>query len=371
MAIDQFANFAYSTLANSPGTGGTSLDVQTGQGSLFPTPPFNATVWPSGTQPTSTNAEIVRVTGIASDNFTITRQQEGSASINLQSGYQIAAALTAKTFTDLENYYINSWAPTIAASAGTGVQTLAANSSTTGTGSIFIFPMTLPFPMRFNQIVIAQSQSYMTTNSAGVSNTYFSNFGLYSMSSNTMELITSNSFSILETLNSVSLTWSYPTSTATTGYAYGTSFPGVGNISTTAQMVSLISGARKVQLQFNTELSITGGIYWLAILTYRSTAGSVSSLGFSHAGIIGQVINPINMAGSVSGMNPIGQAAAEFAQSNNRISGWNGRFIMGFATNTAQQGFGGTRLPNVIELANLQTANTIATVLPIVSLVST
>ena len=63
--------------------------------------------------------------------------------------------------------------------------------------------------------------------------------------------------------------------------------------------------------------------------------------------------------------------AAEFAQSNVRISGWNGRFIMGFVTNTQQAGYGGTRLPSAIELANFQTANTIATVLPLVSLVST
>jgi hypothetical protein len=118
-------------------------------------------------------------------------------------------------------------------------------------------------------------------------------------------------------------------------------------------------------------MSLSAGIYWLGILTYRSTAGGVSSIGLSHAGLIGQVINPINMAGSASGLNPLGQSPAEFVQSNNRISGWNGRFIMGFATNTQQAGFGGTRLPGVLELANFQTANTIATVLPLVSLVST
>lgn len=47
MAADAHANFAYSTLANSPGTSGTSLDVQSGAGANFPIVPFNATVWPS------------------------------------------------------------------------------------------------------------------------------------------------------------------------------------------------------------------------------------------------------------------------------------------------------------------------------------
>jgi|GEM_PF-2318037 len=374
---DAHKNFAYSTIltAPSPAASGTSLVVQSGNGTLFPTVPFNATIWPSGTQPTAANAEIVRVTDIATDTFTITRTQESTAARTIVVGDQIAASVTAKTFTDIEANYMNSWSPAIAVSAGTGLQTLAANSSTTGIGNIFAFPMTVPFPLKFNQVIIAQSHSYMTTNSGGaassVSNTYFSHFGLYSMTSNSLALISSNSFIILETFASVSLTWSYPTSTATTGYGYGTSFNGIGNISATAQMVTHISGARKVGLQFGGEMSISAGMYWLAILTYRSTAGSVSSMGFSNAGLIGQVINPINMAGSASGQMPIGMAAAEFAQSNVRISGWNGRFVMGFVTNTAQNGFGGTRIPSVLELANFQTVNTTGTILPLVSFVST
>jgi hypothetical protein len=276
--------------------------------------------------------------------------------------------VTAKTFTDLESNFINSWSPAIAVSAGTGVQTLAANSSTTGTGSIYVFPMTIPFPIKFNQAIIVQSNSYMTSNTAA-SNTYWSNFGIYSMTSNSMALISSNSFSFVDSNSGVSFTSNFPTTTATSGYGYGNG--NLGNITAVAQGSSYVAGARKVGLQFGGEMSLSAGIYWLGILTYRSTAGGVSSIGFSHAGLIGQIINPINMAGSASGMMPLGYGPAEFAQSNVRISGWNGRFIMGFATNTQQAGFGGTRLPSVLELANFQTANTIATVLPLVSLVST
>ncbi len=376
MALDDYKNFAYSTVATapSPATTGFTLVVQSGDGAKFPTPPFNATVWPSGSQPTTANAEIVRVTSIATDTFTLSpgsdprAQQEGSSVRSIVVGDQVAATVTAKLFTDLEANYINSWSPAIAVSAGTGVQTLAANSSTTGTGSIYAFPMTIPFPIKFNQVIIAQSQSYMTSNTAA-SNTYFSNFGIYSMTSNTMALISSSSFSILDSNSGVSFTSNFPTSTATSGYGYGNG--NLGAITAVAQGSSYVAGARKVGLQFGGEMSLSAGMYWLALLTYRSTAGGVSSIGFSHAGLIGQVINPINMAGSASGLNPLGFGPGEFAQSNVDISGWNGRFIMGFVTNTQQAGYGGTRLPSAIELANFQTANTIATVLPLVSLVST
>lgn len=102
---DPHANFSYSTVltAPSPATSGTSLTVQAGDGAKFPTGgAFNATVWPSGVQPTSTNAEIVRVTAIATDTFTITRAQENSSAVAIAVGYQIAATVTAKAATDLE-----------------------------------------------------------------------------------------------------------------------------------------------------------------------------------------------------------------------------------------------------------------------------
>lgn len=102
MSFDAHANLALSTLTNNPGFAGTTLKVTTGQGSLFPTPPFNCTVWPANTQPISTNAEIVRVTGITGDTFTISRAQEGTTSMPLAAGYQIANTASAKVFTDIE-----------------------------------------------------------------------------------------------------------------------------------------------------------------------------------------------------------------------------------------------------------------------------
>jgi hypothetical protein len=102
---DAHKNFAYSTVATapSPATSGTSLVVAAGQGSRFPAVPFNATIWPINAQPTSTNAEIVRVTNISTDTFTITRTQESTSARTVVVGDQIAADVTAKTLTDIES----------------------------------------------------------------------------------------------------------------------------------------------------------------------------------------------------------------------------------------------------------------------------
>lgn len=105
MAFDAHKNFAYSTVATapSPATSGTSLVVSSGDGAKFPLIPFNATVWPVGVQPTTANAEIIRVTGISTDTFsTIVRAQEGTSARSIQVGDQISANITAKVLQDVE-----------------------------------------------------------------------------------------------------------------------------------------------------------------------------------------------------------------------------------------------------------------------------
>jgi hypothetical protein len=104
--VDAHKNFAYSLVATAPvpATTGTSLVVSGGQGTLFPTVPFNATIWPTNAQPLSTNAEIITVTNITDDTFTIVRAQEGTSSRTVIVGDQIAATITAKTLVDAENY---------------------------------------------------------------------------------------------------------------------------------------------------------------------------------------------------------------------------------------------------------------------------
>jgi hypothetical protein len=101
---DAHKNFPYSLVATapSPATTGISLVVTAGQGALFPATPFNASVWPASAQPLASNAEIVTVTNITGDTFTIVRQAEGTSVRAIAVGDQIAATITNKTLTDNE-----------------------------------------------------------------------------------------------------------------------------------------------------------------------------------------------------------------------------------------------------------------------------
>lgn len=104
MSYDAHKNFAASVIVTppTPASSGTSLTVSVGTGAIFPAVPFNATVWPTGVVATITNAEVVRVTNISGDTFTISRTQEGSSARSILAGDQIAATITTKTLTDVE-----------------------------------------------------------------------------------------------------------------------------------------------------------------------------------------------------------------------------------------------------------------------------
>ena len=100
---DAHANFALTsvTVAPSPATTGTTLTVASG--SVLPAVPFNATVYPPSLVPLSTNAEIIRVTVNSSGALTIVRAQESTTAIAIAVNYNLAATITAKTLTDVEN----------------------------------------------------------------------------------------------------------------------------------------------------------------------------------------------------------------------------------------------------------------------------
>jgi hypothetical protein len=108
MAFDDHSNFGYSLIAvaPSPAGTGTSLEVSPGHGALFPSAPFNCTVWPAGAQPLASNAEIIRVTAVVGDTFTILRAQEGSNLIAIQAGMQIANTTSKLVFQDIEQSII-------------------------------------------------------------------------------------------------------------------------------------------------------------------------------------------------------------------------------------------------------------------------
>lgn len=379
---DRHKNFAYSTVTGTstdngvnPGTTGIEITVGDGQGFLFPDAPFNATVWPAGAQPLSSNAEIVRVVERNLDTLTLLDSggnrapQEGSSSRNIIVGDQIAATITNKTLTDAEGN-VSTYSPYILASgAASGAQTLNNGTGSVGTGSLYMFPVTIGQNLQFNQILLANSVTLVTSNNTA-SNQYFSKFGIYTMNANTLSLISSNSFSIGETLRSVSATWNFPTTTATAGYGYG-NFP-AGNLTATAQRASFVTGSRVIGLQFGGDLTISGGVYWLGLLSLRSTASN-GGHGISNAGIIGHIIQNYNLVGTVSGAMPIGYAVSQWSNSTSNVTGWWGRHIVGFVTATSITNFLGTAIPSAVTLSALGAfaANSTATILPTVTFVYT
>jgi microcystin-dependent protein len=108
LTFDDHKNFAYSVVAVAPvpATSGTSLEVAPGDGAKFPTAPFNAVVWPASVQPTTANAEVIRVTAKATDTFTIVRTQEGSSARTIGVNDQISNNITDKALTDIEAAFV-------------------------------------------------------------------------------------------------------------------------------------------------------------------------------------------------------------------------------------------------------------------------
>lgn len=139
MAFDAHGRLSYSTVATapSPATSGTSLVVSAGTGTTFPAAPFNCTVWPTGANPTTSNSEIVRVTNVSTDTFTITRAQESSSARTVIIGDQIANTETVKTFTDIEAFLLNNKLNIpVGSNASAGTGTLSGGTVTISTTAV-------------------------------------------------------------------------------------------------------------------------------------------------------------------------------------------------------------------------------------------
>jgi hypothetical protein len=167
---DFHTNFAYSTIATapSPATSGTSLVVHAGDGTLFPVTPFNATIWPIGAQPTSANAEIVRVTNITGDTFTITRTQESTGARTVVVGDQIAATITAKTLTDVETAL-----PSVVTAISLQNRQLGASTqSAVGQNSLWLAPFKVPANTYVSMSTLMLLQSFTGTATSNQTNTF-------------------------------------------------------------------------------------------------------------------------------------------------------------------------------------------------------
>ena len=131
--FDSHQNFLATTVVIAPPPSSTVNDVQTltvtaASGNGFPATPFNCVVYGAGIFPTNLNTEVIRVTQIVGDIFTIYRGQENSSFRSIGTGDIIALTATAKTFTDIESA-INTTEAT--------VEALASVNSGANTATVF------------------------------------------------------------------------------------------------------------------------------------------------------------------------------------------------------------------------------------------
>jgi hypothetical protein len=187
--------------------------------------------------------------------------------------------------------------------------------------------------------------SFATSNVSGAQSITQS-FGLYSQNGSTLSQISSNSLSYAITNSGVSGTISFATSTGTGGYGYNTS-----SASTTANLQSSFgTGAwHLVDLQFGNTMSLSAGMYWLAMLRKESTVNA--TVGISHA-LMGNM-HP------VTSFAPMGVAAS--AVSSNSVIRLP---FVGFGPYNAST----AALPSSASMASI---NNTVTVLPFVTFLST
>lgn len=99
--MDTLKNFAIATVSTGYDASATSIVLTTGHGAKFPAPSFYAVWWNATDYPNPAddpNVEIVRVTNVATDTFTVTRSQEGTSASTKNTGgktYKLLQSVTA------------------------------------------------------------------------------------------------------------------------------------------------------------------------------------------------------------------------------------------------------------------------------------
>ena len=236
--------------------------------------------------------------------------------------------------------------------ASTASQTLGANNVTSA--SALFFPFILSANVQFNHMNVTDFMSVVTSATAAAGGQTISrSFGIYSNNAGTLSQISSGSFSLAGTFNSVSATVSLPTATSASGYGYNTI-----QATTTAQQHSFWGtvGSRDVELAFGNTMSLTPGVYWLGMMHRMSSSGF--NVGLSY-GLVG------NVAPQFNNVAPIGVATTA-STTNSAFRAPMAGF--GAYTSTGSAGYGGTALPSSAFLSGIAMTGT---VLPMIGLLST
>lgn len=105
------ANLANSVLFAPLSDSDTSLQVYTGDGSLFPAAPFYLTLSPKNKWSRKSNSEIVLVTAKSTDTFTITRAQKGTTAKQFDYGDLVANGIYKEDLDDLKTDVMQTMMP--------------------------------------------------------------------------------------------------------------------------------------------------------------------------------------------------------------------------------------------------------------------
>lgn len=134
------------TVAPSPATSGTSLEISSSDASRMPSVPFKATVYPNGEIPTLDNAEKVLVTVNSSGALTITRAQGDTTAKSIEAGWRLTNALFKADLDEKADKakldYVEVSVTTAAATAAK-VGTTTGGSYTPSTGDILLVTFSL------------------------------------------------------------------------------------------------------------------------------------------------------------------------------------------------------------------------------------
>lgn len=97
------ANLANSVLFAPLSDSDTELQVYTGDGALFPAAPFYLTISPKNRWSRKINSEIVLVTSVDDDTFTITRAQKGTTAMEFSYGDLVANGIYVEDLEDTKD----------------------------------------------------------------------------------------------------------------------------------------------------------------------------------------------------------------------------------------------------------------------------
>jgi hypothetical protein len=273
-------DFATSLVATapSPATSGTSLVVTAGHGARFPAATFWATIHPADELPTLDNGELVSVTAVSTDTFTIVRAQGDTTAKSVAVGWRIS------------NVIVTADIPATSSLSATGMVSLSTNGSTISIGvadktfsnweypvqgnnttfssmgqnTLYIQKLKPEVNYSFQNFELKMSGSYVSSSNSQLA-AHSIRYGLYSMDTN------SSYNSIATSLMAMSASFN---STTAMGFTVSQGAGSHTRSSNNTVLASVYSGLKQLYLPFAGSMS-AGGSY--AFAYHISSATTVNT----------------------------------------------------------------------------------------------